>query len=377
MATLKAYWKRFAASVTGFASRYRHDVFYRTGWNVVVLQVLFVTVLLAIVAVSLNLLYDEIIQGLVDALTHMIATKSTTLDTLTITSSLEYEKQKNLVLTATGILIGATIFSWLITRMALTPTREALDTQKLFIGNVAHELRTPLSIIKTNTEVALFNEKLDRGTRDTLESNVEELDRISDIINNLLSISSLLRPEKMMFEYIDLSTTVTHTGAVLASLAEHKGVKLAVHAGQKQPLYGNPAALDQIAMNIAKNAINYTPPGGNVLLETGSSKGDGTVWLRVNDTGTGIAEKDLAHIFEPFYRGDQSRNRKAGGGSGLGLAIVSDLVKIHKGQIDITSTPGVGTTVVISFPMAKQEGVQERREVWSSLSLGFKKPKSS
>ncbi len=368
---LKAFWKRFAESVIGFAYKYRHDVFYRTGWNVVVLQVGFASVLLVIVVASLNLLYDEIIQGLVASIAASLASGSSpVLDSFSIAANLEYEKLKNMVLTGTGILIAAAVFSWLITRMALSPTRNALDSQKQFVGNIAHELRTPLSIIKTNTEVALFNEKLDADTADTLRSNVEELDRISHIINNLLSMSALLRPEKMEFSAVDINAILDRVVALLSDLASRKNIELEVRNGTNRAVHGNAAALEQILMNVVKNAMAYTPVGGRVTVSTDMDLG-GRIEIRVDDSGIGISEKDLAHVFEPFYRGDQSRNRKTGG-SGLGLAIVSELVKVHKGTISMRSVVGEGTTVIIALPAAKPDPAARKSE--HTLAVDFSNP---
>lgn len=353
---LKAFWKQFAGSATGFAYKYRHDVFYRTGWNVVILQVGFATVLLIIVVASLNLLYDEIVQGLVSSIASTIASgASPTFDSISIATNLEYEKLKNIVFAATGILIAAAIFSWLITRMALTPTRNALDSQKQFVGNIAHELRTPLSIIKTNTEVALFNERLDDETRETLISNVEELDRISHIINNLLSMSALLRPERMDLQHIDIGPVVERAVDVLSELAARKNITVEVILSEHRMVRGNPAALEQIVTNILKNAIAYTNNGGTVRVDTRPNY-LGQLEVLIEDSGIGIPENELSRIFEPFYRGDQSRNRKSGG-SGLGLAIVSELVKIHKGRISIRSTPGEGTIVSIMLPLVQERTV--------------------
>lgn len=370
---LKAYWKRFAESVTGFAYKYRHDVFYRTGWNVVVLQVGFASVLLVIVVASLSLLYDEVIQGLITSIAQTVASgTSPTFDSISIATSLEYEKQKNMVLTATGVLIAAAVFSWLITRMALSPTRNALDSQKQFVGNIAHELRTPLSIIKTNTEVALFNQGLDGDTRDILKSNVEELDRISHIINNLLSMSALLRPEKMEFTNTNLGPLIDRVVDLLTDLSGHRGVSIEVRKGPDPIVWGNSAALEQILMNLVKNALNYTPSGGHVSVETEANL-SGRVELRIADTGVGIAEKDFYHVFEPFYRGDQSRNRKSGG-SGLGLAIVSELVKVHKGSIHIRSAPNQGTTVLVTLPPGRNQTAKNGR---NEIAMDFSKEHGS
>lgn len=351
---LRALLKRFAESATGFAYKYRKDVFYRTGWNVLALQVGFAIVLLAITLVSINALYDEVVDRLVISIVRAVASgASPDVAGFSISTALEYERQKSMLYSATGILLAAAVFSWLIVKIALTPTRNALDSQKQFVGNIAHELRTPLSIIKTNTEVTLFDEKLDRGVRETLESNVEELDRISDIINNLLSMNALLRPEKIELSNTDLEPIVARVVTVLQDLAEHKAITVETSSAAALPVWGNAAALEQILMNVVKNALNYTPQGGRVRIAVEPALG-GKVEVRVEDTGMGIAEEDLERIFEPFFRGDASRNRKSGGGSGLGLAIVSELVKLHKGSIRIRSAPGAGTTVTLSLPAGRQ-----------------------
>ena len=105
-------------------------------------------------------------------------------------------------------------------------------------------------------------------------------------------------------------------------------------------------------MNILKNAIVYTPRGGNIAL-TLEPDYHGSVAISIKDSGVGIAEKDLFHIFEPYYRGDTSRTR-ATGGSGLGLAIVSELVRLHRGSVRILSAVGRGTTVIVAIPAAAE-----------------------
>lgn len=342
----------FAESVTGFASRYRSDIFYRTGWNVVLLQIGFAAALLVTMLLALSAMYDEVVVALVQSISDSIAQgvaagTAPRLDTSLI-YSLEYEKQRAMVISAAGILTLAATFGYLITRIALVPTGNALKSQKQFIGNVAHELRTPLSIIKTNTEVALFNETLDTDTADTLRSNVEELNRISDIINNLLSMSAFLRPEKVVFSNVDVNAVIDRVESTYADLVEHRKVGVTITKSEHHMIWGNAPAVEQMLGNVFKNAVNCTLEGGHVSIET-EENFRGQLEIIIKDTGIGISEKDLQHIFEPFYRGDQSRTRISGS-SGLGLAIVSELVKIHKGTIIITSEVGKGTTVRIALP---------------------------
>jgi len=366
---IRAYWRRFVASVTGFAHRYRYEIFFRTGWNVILLQLGFTILLVALVLVALSLLYDDVLAKLISSVAQTIANGqiSSPADNVFTAQDLEYAKQKNMVLASTGVLLLATIFGYLITRLALVPTKKALTSQKQFVGNIAHELRTPLSIIKTNTEVALFNTGLDTDTRSILTSNVEELDRISNIINNLLSINRLLRPEKVIFSNVDTGLIVEQVTSTLKELATRRQVTFSTRFSEWRTVWGNSSGVEQILMNVVKNAVSYSESSGTVSISIEPAD-HRTIAIIVADTGMGIHEEDLEHIFQPFYRGDRSRNRNSGGGSGLGLAIVSELVKLHKGRITVRSAPRKGTVVSIYLPEGRARGPErtadkERTEV--------------
>ena len=322
------------------------------------------TVLLVLIGVVLTLLYKDVIESLIVSISNILASESPSLEGTIAIENLEYLRLKNIILAASGIIIVALIFSFLLTRLALSPTRKALDAQKQFISNVAHELRTPLSIIKTNTEVLLLDKHIPSDIASTLHSNIEELDRISNITNNLLSLSSFLRPERMEFENVDASRTVIQVLKSLQSLAEQKNI--AIHfdrQGDFHLVWANPSGLNQIIMNIIRNAINYTPEGGAVAISVAPTY-RGEIELIVEDNGAGIARKDLYRVLEPFYRGDQARSRKGGVGSGLGLSIVSELVKVHRGSMSIESALEKGTKVSIRLPCGstKKEGKKEDRD---------------
>jgi two-component system phosphate regulon sensor histidine kinase PhoR len=216
------------------------------------------------------------------------------------------------------------------------------------VGNIAHEVRTPLSVIKTNTEVALLGDSVSAEMRETLNSNIEELDRISEIINNLLSLSALVRPERMEFAAVDLSQVASEVVQKFSQLARRNEQQITLRKSPDCKVWGNHTALMQIVGNLVKNAIVYTPRGGHVRV-TIEPAPNNQVELIVQDSGIGIARKDLFRIFEPFYRADPSRTKGAGG-SGLGLAIVSELIKTHQGRITIRSAVGRGTTVSVLFP---------------------------
>jgi signal transduction histidine kinase len=185
-----------------------------------------------------------------------------------------------------------------------------------------------------------------------MRSNVEELDRLSEIINNLLSLSALMRPERMEFSAIDLSELVSRVVARFSQLARHGNHEITVRKSPHAYVWGSATALEQVVGNLLKNAIQYTPSGGHIVL-TISPVSDDQVELVVQDSGVGIARKDLFRIFEPFYRAEQSRNRSQGG-SGLGLTIVSELLKLLGGKITIRSALGRGTSVILLFPAARK-----------------------
>lgn len=347
------FLKRCAASGTAFARNYREDLFYRTTVAVIVLQTGFALFLLALVAIGGTMLYQQILTTVTEALRVSLTTGITPGETMMLATTLEYSRSSIIVIIATLILIGSAIFGYLIAHLALKPTRQALEIQKQFVANVAHEIRTPLSIIKTNAEVGLFTEPEGTPTRAILETSVEELDRISEIINNLLSLSSVVRPQRMRFTAVTLAESVQAAIESLADFAARRRVLVEFRRTDVPAVWGNPAALEQIVTNLLKNALLYTREGGPAVTLTVRAH-DKNVELVIADEGAGIHEKDLAHILEPFYRGDPSRTRRASG-AGLGLTIVNELLKLHSGSMRIKSIPGRGTTVTVSLPQAKAD----------------------
>lgn len=344
--------RRLGESATAFARKYRHDLFFRTELNVITLQIVFTVLILAFVGVGFSLLYRDVSTNLLLGIMTGIAGGATT-TSVSIVENLEYLKDRNFLFVAAGIALTTAVFGYLLARLTLAPTRNALESQKQFIGNVAHELRTPLSIIKTNTEVALFDDNLTPDMRETLTGTVEELDRISDIIDNLLSLNVLVRPEKVPFGNVDMGVVVDRVSTHLGAFMERKRIRIVIEKSEYRIVWGNLTALEQIVMNVVKNAATYTAEGGLVKIKIEPDY-HGHMLVTVEDSGIGISEKDLMHIFEPFYRADASRTRGSGG-SGLGLAIVSELVKMHRGSVVIKSAPGHGTSVTISLPSGRAD----------------------
>lgn len=357
---------------TVWLTKYRSDPFFRTEVNVIFLQVAFGIVILTLAAISFNLVYRDISRAIVDGIRAGAGTNAPGVVAGAIVAKIEQIRTQNIFIISVVIVLTTILFGYIIARATLVPARNALSAQKQFIGNIAHELRTPLAVIKTNTEIALLDPRMTADLKHTLQSNVEELDRASEIINNLLSLSALIKPEKMEFASVDLSALVSETVDKLSHLARQNEQEVSLRKAPGALVWGSSTALQQIVGNIVKNALMYTPLGGTIAI-TVEAADMSQVRLTVVDSGIGIARKDLFRIFEPFYRAERSRNR-ARGGSGLGLAIVSELVKLHQGKIVMRSSVGHGTTVSILFPAAKKHvdvGGKELRAGQNEIAVDF------
>jgi len=375
---VKGYWKRSAASATGLLNKYQQDPFFQTETNIILLQGAFSIILLAVIGTGFSIVYREISSAILNGIAANFSTQTPQQLGLTIATEIQNIREQNL-LTIVAIIVGTTVvFGYIIARITLSPARNALAAQKQFIGNIAHELRTPLSVIKTNTEVALFEESASAEIKQMLRSNVEELDRISQIINNLLSLSALVRPERMEFSAIDLSELASHMVERFSALAKRSNHQVTVRKSPHTVVWGNMTALEQIVGNLLRNAIQYTPQGGQIILTIAPAPGNQVEFI-VQDSGLGIARRDLFRIFEPFYRAEQSRTRSRGG-SGLGLTIVSELLKLMGGKITIRSAMGRGTSVILLFPAAHrnvQVGGSELHEGLNEVAVDFSPSRTS
>jgi len=253
-----------------------------------------------------------------------------------------------------SIALGASIISYFLAGMTMGPIKEIIRAQKRFIADASHELRTPLSIIKADSEIALLdNEDISpKESSVVIKSNIEEVDRMSKIIDNLLNLSSYdTTAVEIPFTQVNISQLIINLIKKTQSLAKNKDVKLILAHTDEAFVVGNAIALEQMTMNLIRNAILYTPQGGLVTVSVEKNKKDAI--LKVKDTGIGISPKDLPNILAPFYKGEQTR--RSGGfinreGSGLGLTIVKRIIERHHGYIDIQSKLGKGTTVKVSIP---------------------------
>jgi heavy metal sensor kinase len=227
---------------------------------------------------------------------------------------------------------------------------DAMQSEKRFVADASHELRTPLSVVRGELESLAQDRQLSAATRETLGSMLEEVDRLSAIVEGLLALSRLDVGEgKTRWVAVDLGSLATVTAEQMSLLAEDRQIHMVCEVEPGVRVAGDEARLKQVIVNLLDNAIKYTPCGGSVLLKV--AREGGAAVLAVADNGTGIAADALPHVFERFYRADGSRSREQGG-AGLGLSIVQSIGMAHGAQIDVSSEPGLGSTFRIRLPLA-------------------------
>jgi signal transduction histidine kinase len=255
---------------------------------------------------------------------------------------------------AVGIwLILAMVFSaYLLAGITLRPVKRAMERQKRFMSNISHELRTPLSVMMTNSEAALLGvEGLSQSEMsDVVTSNLEELDRMAKIIEFLLNFSNIEnRLTRLAFTAVDVVEVAKRTVGLVQRFADEKNITVTLAGEDTATVSGNVTAIEEMVLNLVKNAITYTPHNGAVTLSV--VKKFGAVTLSVKDTGVGISKKDIPNIFEAFYRGDNVVSvKKSGESVGLGLAIVREIATFHGATIAVHSEVGEGTTITVHFP---------------------------
>lgn len=217
-----------------------------------------------------------------------------------------------------------------------------------FSIDVSHELKTPLTILKGATEVALRKERDKEDYKRLLISNLEEVDRMSRIIDDLLLLSKAETKEiKLNLEEIALRDLILGVCMDMKITAANKGIELQATDLEDVRLKGDELKLRRMLWNIVENGIKYSPRGGTVAIS--SYVNDGYARIDVKDNGVGIAEEDIKFIFDRFYRADRSRRRETG--SGLGLSISKWIAEAHNGTIEVKSKPSEGSLFSIKLPI--------------------------
>jgi heavy metal sensor kinase len=226
---------------------------------------------------------------------------------------------------------------------------DALAHIRRFSADVSHELHTPLTILRGELEPIVQQLGPDSALNDTIGSALEEIDRMSRIVDSLLAISRLdSGGAGIESTQVDLSELVASTTDQMRLLADERQITITCSSSGPVQVMGDPVRLKQIVVNLLDNAIKYTQTGGQI--KTFASVDSGFGILEVTDNGMGIPEESQPHVFERFYRADKARSRGSGG-AGLGLSIVKAICSAHAGTVSLTSREGTGTTLRVALPL--------------------------
>ena len=231
----------------------------------------------------------------------------------------------------------------------------SFERQKRFSASAAHELKTPLATILVNLEVLELDGKTSPDRMEKVLTIVKaNTERMIRLVEDLMRLTS--DKDHEMEEEVELSEVFAITLYELSPLIRKKDLTVSIENTPDISLTGSRVMLYRVMSNLLENAAKYNREHGSISIVTG--RDDNGVTVKIEDTGIGIPEEALPHIFEPFYRVDQSRSR-AVGGAGLGLPLVKDIVEKHGGEVTVKSAAGEGTTFILRFP-ASYHGVERR-----------------
>jgi len=231
----------------------------------------------------------------------------------------------------------------------LTELRNLQTMRRQFVGNISHELKTPLAGIKAVVETLQDGAVHDPAVAvDFLKKAEAEVDSMRQLVNELIELSRIeTGAVQLNLEPFDLNALINETSARLATQAERKRIAISTAlAGDLAPVKADRERIRQVIGNILHNAIKFTPEGGSITIT--SKMQAGMAVAAITDTGIGISREDLPHIFERFFKADKSRSYE---GSGLGLAIAKHIIQAHKGKIWVESQEGRGSTFGFSLPV--------------------------
>ncbi len=321
----------------GSAIASEHKVFF---WARLKLTVVYVLIVGLILLGFSAILYQNLNRNLVDASEDNFADVEThhhfVQDTLSTVVN-------EILIIDFIILVVTAGVSYVLAGYTLRPIQKSVEAQKKFSENASHELRTPIAVMKNDAEVLLRNPHASKElVNSTLKSNIEEMDRMSKMVEDLLVLARSQNGSEASFATVNLIDVAQNMVKKLQPLAERKGVMLEITHDEVLSIHGNTAGIERVLVNLLQNAIEHTSKGGSVKVRL--AHGNGTVIVTISDTGSGIDEKDLPYIFDRFYKGNGTN------GTGLGLSIVKEIVDQHQGKVELDSVKGLGTTVSVTLP---------------------------
>lgn len=272
------------------------------------------------------------------------------------------ELDGHLVWVKVSLLIGlpsammlVVVASWWLAGQAMQPVYKSYRQMQQFTADAAHELRTPLAAIQATLESTLTPDVINTETWDTLRTIERQNSRLSRLVQDLLLLSRMdLQGLSSQFQSCNLNDLVNDLVEEFAALAIAADISLTSNISSHSPITvkGSEEQLYRLVANLINNAIQYTAAGGTIIIYL--SRDDHLAVIQVQDTGIGIATKELSRIFDRFYRIHNDRSRRTGG-SGLGLAIAQAIVQTHQGMIQVESELGQGSTFIVQLPLMRHK----------------------
>jgi signal transduction histidine kinase len=226
--------------------------------------------------------------------------------------------------------------------------------QREFVGNAAHELKTPVAVLKSTLQSLLQRPRSADEYRAGLQASLQDLDRLEQLLQWMLRLARAEQwaqnGQRRELDLIDINSTCEEAVERIRSLAQSRNTTIHLATNGPTPFRADPEDLQLVWTNLLENSVRYSPEGSSV--EVAVARAGDRARITFQDHGAGISANDLPRIFDRFYRGDPSRTR-ATGGFGLGLAIVKALVEAYGGTIAAESTPGKGTRMTVELPTTR------------------------
>jgi signal transduction histidine kinase len=250
------------------------------------------------------------------------------------------------------ISVVTAVAGYILAGLTLSPIQKAMQEQKRFIGDAAHELKTPITALKTSLEVNLLDTKISKGTKQILMENLEDLAHLENLSEGLLRLARL-EEEPVVLEPIQLGIALSQLHRRFLPTAKQKGLSftLDTQENKKEKLFvlGTDALLLELLSIFVDNAIKYTPTGAVTVRYKKVRTG---VVVEISDTGIGIPEDVRGHIFDRFYQANEARTQCSVGGHGLGLAVAKKILAQLGAQVSMQSTVKSGTRFFLTFKRA-------------------------
>lgn len=266
--------------------------------------------------------------------------------------------QANLIYFNLLILVLSSLLSYFFAQRTLKPIEDMMEIQSRFAADASHELKTPLTAMRTEIEVNLRDQKISVAeARALLASNLEEIEKLETLSNALLKLAKYEDNSHKDFKEISLSEIAAEAYEKIEKLAVAKKIEFE-NKIEDIKVKGDSASLTELFVILLDNAIKYSPEGSKISIYIKKSLQHAEI--RIKDEGVGIKALDLLHIFDRFYRADSSRSKDQVNGYGLGLSIAKRIVELHKGAISAESRraepsgrrqPGEGSTFIVKLPI--------------------------